>query len=60
MNQNEEVTVTSTITTIEIDRAEKEYEILKEEDAEIERQLGTYETYGSFSTGKPKLSKEAA
>ena len=50
-------TVTASITFDEIWQAEYEYNKHQDELAELERIIGTYETYGAICNIKPALSK---
>lgn len=51
-------TITASITLEEIWQAEYNYQKKIDELAELERILGTYETYGAYSNVKPALSKD--
>lgn len=53
-------TITSIIDLQDVLNAEAEYQYQSEDILALERLIGTYETYGAWSSGKPKLSKDCA
>lgn len=50
-------TVTSEVTLQDVEITEAEYLHQSETDRALDRLIGTYETYGAWTSGKPNFSK---
>lgn len=54
--KRDDITAIATITKEEIDRVEKQWSTHKREMDELERFIGTVDSYGSYPIYRPKLS----